>query len=506
MIVSSWVTHLKTSIAIAFAKALALALPASTFCVSASLAATNAELRISDNHRYLTFRNGKPFFYLGDTAWELFHRLNRDEAARYLTNRSQKGFTVIQAVILSELDGLTVPNANGDRPFIDGKTDKPNEPYFQHVDFIVNKAEELGLFIGMLPTWGKYWKSATSIFPDTDSAHRYGSFLGSRYRDKPIIWILGGDRAVDNAHERDTVNALAEGLREGDQHHHLITFHPVGPGDSSEMLNDAPWLDLNMLQSSHAARDHDNGLYVERDLKQKPERPTLDGENRYEEIPVGFYLAGMSALQRFDDFDVRQAAYWSVLAGACGYTYGDNNVWQMYRSPPRYREKEKSKNGTAPAAAVATLFSDPWMGGKGGIIGANFEWSKALDRPGAFQMQYVRKLFESVPFQKLVPDQAIILNGPTTGGAKIRSARAIDSSFAIIYSPFGEAFTLSKSVVRGNKLKEFWYDPRYGTSYEIDEPERWGIQTYSPPTAGRGHDWILVIEDAAADFPSPDSL
>jgi len=121
-------------------------------------------------------------------------------------------------------------------------------------------------------------------------------------------------------------------------------------------------------------------------------------------------------------------------------------------------------------------------------------------------MQYLRRLFESVPFQKLVPDQTMVLNGPATGGGKIRSARASDGSFAIVYSPFGEAFTLSKSVVKAAKLKEFWYDPRYGVSYEIDQPERWGIQTYSPPTTGRGHDWILVIEDEAADFPLPNSL
>ena len=57
-----------------------------------TFAAVNGRLRISDNHRYLQFENGKPFFYLGDTAWELFHRLDREEAERYLTNRAQKGF------------------------------------------------------------------------------------------------------------------------------------------------------------------------------------------------------------------------------------------------------------------------------------------------------------------------------------------------------------------------------------------------------------------------------
>jgi hypothetical protein len=482
-------------------KLLVLAALAGHLAVNTVSGAVHGKLKVSENHRYLESDDGTPFFYLADTAWELFHRLNREDASRYLANRSQKGFTVIQAVVLSELGGLTVPNAYGDLPLIRGDIGKPNEAYFRHVDFIINKAAELGLFVGVLPTWGKYWKSSGTIFPSPESARQYGRFVGTRYRDKPVIWILGGDRAIDNQQERATLDALAEGLREGDGGNHLITFHPVGPGDSSEMLNDAKWLDFNMYQSSHAARDHDNGLYAERDLRLQPERPTLDGESRYEEIPVGFYLAGMSGLQRFDDFDVRQAAYWSVLAGACGHTYGDNNVWQMYQPAPASDLKDKQKTGVV--QAVGPL-GNPWMGREGSMIGANVPWYEALDRPGAYQMQYLRRLFESVPFWKLVPDQSIILNGPTTGGAKIRSARSSDASFAIVYSPFGAGFTLNKTVVKATRFKEFWYDPRYGVSYEIDQPERWGIQTYAPPTNGRGQDWVLLIEDATAGFSQPD--
>ena len=64
-------------------------------------AASAARLEVHENRRYLQYENGKPFLYLGDTAWELFHRLNREEATQYLTNRAQKGFTVIQAVVLA---------------------------------------------------------------------------------------------------------------------------------------------------------------------------------------------------------------------------------------------------------------------------------------------------------------------------------------------------------------------------------------------------------------------
>ena len=281
---------------------------------------------------------------------------------------------------------------------------------------------------------------------------------------------------------------MAAGLTEGDGGAHLRTFHPIGPGLSSIKLHDAPWLDFNMFQSSHAARDHDNGLYVERDYALKPAKPTLEGEPRYEGIPVGFYNRGASGIERFDDYDARQAAYWSLLAGACGHTYGNNNIWQMY----------KPGVGGESDAARRDLF-----GGPRSVIGANIPWYEALDHPGAFQMRYVRRLFESLPFTRLAPDQQIILNGPTTGGARIRAARAGDGSFAIIYSPRGESFTMDKSVIKAERQNQYWYDPRYGVSYLFKEQDSWGIQTFTPPTSGRGNDWVLVLTAAAAGFSLP---
>lgn len=41
-------------------------------------------LTVSRNNRFLARADGSPFFYLSDTAWELFHRLNREEARTYL--------------------------------------------------------------------------------------------------------------------------------------------------------------------------------------------------------------------------------------------------------------------------------------------------------------------------------------------------------------------------------------------------------------------------------------
>ncbi len=430
-----------------------------------------SRLRVSENRRFLEDSSGRPFFYLGDTAWQLFHRLNREEADLYLRNRAAKGFTVIQAVLLAELGGLEEPNANGDLALHGKDPDRPNEAYFRHADWIVKRANELGLTVGLLPTWGSYWKEGAARIFDAEKAYRYGLYVGKRYRDASLIWILGGDQNVETAGERAIIDAMARGLREGDGGSHLITFHPRGPGQSSLALQDAPWLDFHMNQTSHGARDHDTGLFIERDLRLQPLRPTLDGEPRYETLPVGFYMANYSRLDRFDDFDVRQAAYWAVLAGACGHTYGHSSVWQM------------------------------WQPGRKSILWAATDWREALDHPGAFQMGHLRRLFEARSFAKLVPDQTLVLNAPQTGGAKVRAARASDGSFLIVYSPFGEPFTIEKSRLPARRLKEIWYDPRYGVAHLVHRSDNQGFQTYTPPTRGRGQDWVLIVEDEAAKLP-----
>ena len=265
-------------------------------------------LEVAPGGRYLQTSEGKPFFYLGDTAWALFHRLTREEAETYLKDRADKGFTVIQAVALAELRGLDEPNAYGELPLVERDPAQPNDAYFAHIDHVVARANALGLTVGLLPSWGRYWRDGGSQIFTAQSARSYGRFLGQRYRDAGVIWILGGDSNVRSANERAIIDAMARGLREGDGGRHLITFHPRGPGLSSVQVRDADWLDFYMNQSSHAARDLDTGLYVEHDRALTPRRPVIDGEPRYEGIPVGFYNEGHDPRLRFDDDDARQAA------------------------------------------------------------------------------------------------------------------------------------------------------------------------------------------------------
>ena len=104
----------------------------------------NLKLRVSANGHHLVDQEGKPFFYLGDTCWLLFQRLNHEELEEYLRDRAAKGFTVMQAYVVRGL-AKQHPDGNssllGATPFLDRDPARPNEEFFKNVDYVVNRGE-----------------------------------------------------------------------------------------------------------------------------------------------------------------------------------------------------------------------------------------------------------------------------------------------------------------------------------------------------------------------------
>jgi len=462
-----------------------LALLAVAFASPEVMAQATHPLRVSDDNRYLVQADGTPFFYLGDTAWELFHRLDREEALTYLRDRAEKGFTVIQAVALAEEDGLNTPNSYGHRPLIDNDPARPDvkdgleNDYWDHVDFIVDQANELGLTIGLLPTWGDKWNLRWGVGPQVftvENAEVYGEWLGKRYADKDVIWILGGDRPIDNETHRELINAMAAGIERGDGGRNLMTFHPSGRRNSADVFHDADWLDFNMIQSGHQRPARPNYEYMQDNLARTLAKPTLDGEPCYEDHPHKGETWDRRdepgvLLDWFDEWDVRVPAYQSMLSGACGHTYGDHNIWQM------------------------------WLPGRPPKSVARTPWPKALHHPGSQQMKYFRDLFEARPFWKLRSDQELILGENPSGADHLRAARAEDGGFAIVYFPTGKPADIALDRVNGEKVRAWWFNPRQNSSQLIGELPTQSIREFRPPTQGRNNDWVLVLEDASREWP-----
>lgn len=131
---------------------------------------TALQLQVSQDHRHLQSTNQVPFFWMADTAWEMLHRLDFEQSDHYLTARHDQGFNVVQTVILAEQDGLRVPNRNGDLALHDLDPKQPNEAYFAHVDKVVKRANELGIVVALLPTWGDKFNRKWGVGPEIFNA------------------------------------------------------------------------------------------------------------------------------------------------------------------------------------------------------------------------------------------------------------------------------------------------------------------------------------------------
>jgi hypothetical protein len=433
-----------------------------------------AQFSVSENKRFL-LRDGKPFFWLGDTGWELFHRLNNEQADYYLKRRAEQGFTVVQAVALAEFDGLHTPNAYGDLPLQYDDPTQPNEGYFKHVDYVIDKAAAYNMVIAFLPTWGdKIWKSSWGNGPEIftpENAKIYGKWLGTRYKDKKnIIWILGGDRNPQNDTHLAIWRAMAAGIIEGvgGKDKALISFHPQpNQKGAREYFFDDEWLSFDMFQNGHC---RDNSVYekISASYNSTPVKPVMDAEPIYEDHPVCFNVKDLGTSSAYD---VRKYAYLDLFSGAFGHTYGCHDIWQFY-SP--YRDA---------------------------VNGPHIYWQQAMELPGATQMKYIRRLMELYPILERVPDQSVIVENNLAPAERVQATRGNDYIF--VYTAAGKAFTVNLGKISGKDLNAYWYDPRNGETKTLDKVSNKGQQKFTPPSSGYGQDWVLVLDDAAKNYGIP---
>lgn len=462
---------------------------------------SHGKLGVSPNQRHLEHADGTPFFWLGDTAWQLFKELTRAEIDQYLQNRQGLKFNVVMSVLLAEYHDVPGrkspaglgPNAYGHEPLIDqdparprvvagGSSTKPND-YWDHVDYAVAQARDKGLYIGLLPCWGWNYvngggsRGNLQIFNEA-KAKIYGEFLGKRFRKYPnIIWIIGGDdEPVRYGDCRSIYRAMVEGIAKGVTGKDiawiqespvwdrlLMTFHPRGGLSSSTFFHNDPWLDFNFLQTGHNDFNNLNScIYITRDRQLQPIKPVLEGEPRYEDC-TPFKHQRMKKRPHFRDFDVRQAAYWSVFAGSHGFTYGHHSIWQFH----------------APKTE--------------GIYFPEMTWQEALNRPGARHMTFLRDLMESRPLGNLSPDQSPIVSDNKEDGTHLRAFRG--DRYIYVYNPHGITFKIKMGLLPGTNVQASWSNPRTGITEAIGNVSNTDIREFDPPgEAKKGNDWVLILE------------
>jgi hypothetical protein len=434
------------------------------------------KLKVSSNGRYFTTQAGQPFFWLGDTGWLLFIKLTREEAVQYLDQRKEQGFNVIQVMVLHDVRKAV--NVYGDSALVNQDVARPaitkgNEAgdplqydFWDHVDYIIDQAAQRGIYMALVPVWGTNVKNG---WVKEAAAKNYAAFLGNRYKSKSnIIWLNGGD--IPGSDSIKVWKQIGTTLRVTDKNH-LITFHPRGRTTSSRWFHQESWLDFNMFQSGHRnyvqdsskGETHygeDNWKYMDEDYAKRPIKPTFDGEPSYEGIPQGLHD---TTNVYWNDNDVRRYAYWSVLAGGAGFSYGHNAVMQFYHASDTDR-----------------------------AYGAKKFWQPAMTDPGAQQMKYLKELFLSKPYFERIPDQSLVQDN---GERYNRVLASRGNNYAFLYTYTGRTFKVVMGKIKGTEVRAYWFNPKDGTTQVIGTITNAGIKEFDPPgEQAAGNDWLLILE------------
>lgn len=395
-------------------------------------------LQVSATGRYFTDQKGEPFFWLGTTQWQLFRDFNLDDARTTLDKSKEKGFTIVQAMLLGVGDG-TKANLQGEKPWLDNNPLTPNEGYFKNVDAVLQLARERNLAVLVTVAHQRHRKSLTA-----NNARGWGKWVGTRYKDTPnLLWTMSPEAKQEFV---PIVREVAAGLREGDGGKHLITFKPDPAPYSSSFIHDEPWLQFDSIQTWKWVEL----IYpmVTKDYHLTPVKPVLMGEGAYEHgSEYGFEVTPLW---------IRRQAYYTYLAG--GYhSYGHNDSWRVLPT-----------------------------------------WKQALDAPGATQMGVLKKtVLARKEWWHLVPDQTVLASGGNTNGKVLNlAARHKDGQWVMAYLGSKASLSVNMDKLAGTKIKAVWIDPKTGVSTPIGGFSNAGVQSFSTP-----EDWedALLVLEATSD-------
>jgi hypothetical protein len=409
-------------------------------------------LHVDPSTRRLVDSSGTPFLLQGDFAASLIAQLTNEDVDRYLDDRRARGFNAIWVNLLEHKFSDRAPNnIYGDAPFsTPGDYSTPNEQYFSHVDWVLQRAAEKGILVLLTPSYLGYDGGDEGWYKEmkangVEKLKNYGRYLGQRYQAfTNVVWVNAGDY---NPPDKELVDAIAEGLR-GTLPSALQTAHAAPETAAGDYWGDRAWLDLNNVYTysdvyTAAAQQYSNDS-----------RPFFLLESTFE----GEHGATTQL--------IRTQAYHALLTGATGQLFGNNPMWH---------------------------FDGP------GLFDSPMTWQEALGSPGARSMERLGAIFSRYAWWMLQPDisDSFLTGGVGKGGDRAVAAVANDGSFALVYIPSARGITLDLTRLKDSQVRMTWLDPTSGSeriaSVSTDGSGRASVDSPGKNAEGTD-DWVLDVQ------------
>lgn len=385
-------------------------------------------LRANAGQRYLEDQRGTPFLLHADTAWGIVGQLTNAQIDQYLSDRARKGLTGLifsapEAFYTSQTPAYN--NVDGVAPFNPATSfTNPVEAYWTRVDYLVNRARQLGMvciinpaYLGYVPS-GDGWWDAVSAVSDAN-LQTYGAWLANRYTQGNIIWCLLGDD--DNGTRLTKQWNIVTGMRTV-RTTDLIMVHPLSDDtdadDGYTYANGQTGFNLNSVYGYE-----DNSFFVYELMAQLRTRP----------IPGGFMEGQYENANGATTAMMRRQFYGGILGGGCYVIYGNHPIWHFNSS--RWTE---NPNGA---------------------------WQDHLNDTGLLHQVIARQLVMLYPWWLLEPktDTSLVTGSLGSDAARIYPALASDGSVALIYVPTSQTVNVNLDGLAAANVRIRLFDPTTGS-------------------------------------------
>ena len=363
-------------------------------------------------------KNGSPFFWLADTVWSAFTNITREDWAYYLKHRREQGFNVLQINTLAQWDrGENILNRNPFALDADGYPNysAPDDAYFANAQQMCRMAKEEGFELALVVLWSNQvpgtW--ANNLAPrytiPKDQLQGVLTRIFDTFDAFEPIYVISGDTDFP-AEETIEYYQTAYDLLAQRNFTGLKTMHLKGRCiDIPDIF--AQQMDFYLYQSGHnsdtQAMAYTSAEYL---FSKKPKRPVINGEPCYDQMGYSRNLYG-----RFGRYEIRRAAWQSILSGACaGISYGAHGVWNWVST------------GLRSTLAMGEGFDAPQP------------HQTALEFYGAWDYGFLREVFEAYGVGTLLPCRELVQNP----SPEIRMAQTPDESLALVYLPINTRLAL----------------------------------------------------------------
>lgn len=413
----------------------------------------HGHLRVSETGTHLEHADGTPFFFLADTVWTGPALSSAEDWQRYLADRQKKGFTAIQFNMVSPWRTAPTDREGRKSYSIEGEALIPNEAFYRQVDARLKAIADAGLLALPVLIWANK-KGDAGLDLTEDQILTLVKFEVDRYQKTNSLFILAGDNRYDSA-GAEKWKRIGRAIF-GDRNGLLVTTHPTGMNFPWKQWEDEKWLNVLGYQSGHGDDEKTvawihSGPPAEYGRRPKFTRPLINLEPPYEDHN------GYQSKQPHTAESVRRAVYMSLLAApVAGVTYGGHGVWSWHEKPGQTPTDH-------PGTGVAKV------------------WKEAIELPGAEQMGYVRKLFESLPWTSLRPAPEAVKQSLDEPLRFVSAARTTDGSLYVFYFPAGATAELTVAPGKSDDSIR-WFNPRNGKWID-----------HRQITAPDSQDWILVL-------------